>query len=125
MDITKRIGVSFGAKVVRGAYLERERAVSRKEGYPDPTNPSYEATSVMYDGVVEFMLEQVAQSAGKKCNVIFGSHNESSVLKALSKMDQLGIKPGDNTVVFGQIYGMASNITVKLGIFSSFQDYLR
>lgn len=61
------------------------------------------------------MLKQVAASGGKRCNVIVASHNEESVLKAMSKMKSLGILPSDNTVVFGQIYGMAFNITVKLG----------
>lgn len=61
------------------------------------------------------MLEQVAALGGKHCNVIVASHNEASVLMALSKMASLGILPSDNTVVFGQIYGMAYNITVKLG----------
>ncbi len=134
-EVTQRMGVGFGAKIVRGAYLERERQLSAKGNYPDPTNPSYEATSAVYDRfntisemkktfylrlllfrVVEHLLEQVAVSRGKSCNVIVASHNESSVLKAVSKMATLRILPTDNTVVFGQIYGMAFNITVKLGI---------
>ena len=65
--------------------------------------------------VVQHMVEQVAALGGQRCNVIVASHNETSVLKALSKMESLDILPTDNTVVFGQIYGMASNITVKLG----------
>ena len=60
------------------------------------------------------MLEQVAASRNL-CNVIVASHNEASVLKALSKMAILNISADENTVVFGQIYGMAVNITVKLG----------
>jgi hypothetical protein len=43
------MGVGFGAKIVRGAYLERERILSVEGNYPDPTNPSYEATSAVYD----------------------------------------------------------------------------
>lgn len=121
MAMTDRMGVTFGAKVVRGAYLERERFLSRRDGYPDPTNPSYEATTTMYDGVVEHMLDRVAAGrradGGSNINVIVASHNEASVLKALGKMTQLGIRPEDNTAVFGQIYGMAANITVKLGLF--------
>lgn len=48
-EVTQRMGVGFGAKIVRGAYLERERQLSAKGNYPDPTNPSYEATSAVYD----------------------------------------------------------------------------
>lgn len=43
------MGVSFGAKIVRGAYLERERLLSTQGNYPDPTNPTYEATSNQYN----------------------------------------------------------------------------
>lgn len=60
------------------------------------------------------MLKEVAASGGKS-NVIVASHNEESVVRAMSKMKSLGILPTDNTVVFGQIYGMAFNITMKLG----------
>lgn len=65
--------------------------------------------------VVSFLMEQIKLSGGQRCNIIVASHNEASVKKAISKMESLGIKPIDNTVVFGQIYGMALNITVKLG----------
>lgn len=69
-------------------------------------------------------MEQVASSPSR-CNMIVATHNEGSVLRALSKMSSLGILPTDNTVVFGQIYGMAFNISVKLGkfIFSVNQLY--
>lgn len=43
------MGVCFGAKLVRGAYLERERELSLLNKYPDLTNPTYEATSANYD----------------------------------------------------------------------------
>lgn len=60
-------------------------------------------------------MEQVKKSGGNESNLIVATHNEASVKKAISKMGTVGIKPTDNTVVFGQIYGMALNITVKLG----------
>lgn len=47
--MTRQLGVSFGAKVVRGAYLDRERLMAKTGNYPDPTNPDYEATSAMYN----------------------------------------------------------------------------
>lgn len=50
--MTQRLGVTFGAKIVRGAYLDRERSLSVEGNYPDPTNPSYEATTALYDRFV-------------------------------------------------------------------------
>lgn len=42
-------GVGFGAKVVRGAYLERERSRAHEVGYPDPVNATYKDTGLVYD----------------------------------------------------------------------------
>lgn len=42
-------GVGFGAKVVRGAYLERERSRAHELGYPDPVNATYKDTGLVYD----------------------------------------------------------------------------
>ena len=67
-----------------------------------------------YYSVVHHLLGEV-QRVGKACNVIVATHNEASVLNAISRMRELDILPSDNMVVFGQIFGIASNITVKLG----------
>ncbi len=47
-DLLRELGVCFGAKIVRGAYLDRERHLAVQGNYADPTNPNFEATSDMY-----------------------------------------------------------------------------
>lgn len=49
------MGVTFGAKIVRGAYLQRERQLSVEGNYPDPTNPTYEATSEVYNRYIKLL----------------------------------------------------------------------
>lgn len=43
--IAERLGVCFGVKLVRGAYLNKERKLAKEKGYPDPVQPSWEATN--------------------------------------------------------------------------------
>ncbi|XP_071526703.1 hydroxyproline dehydrogenase-like isoform X2 [Panulirus ornatus] len=106
-------GVGFGAKLVRGAYLEKERSLAQKEGYPDPVNDTYEDTNAVYNSMVEVMLREVAEAPLTRA-VVVATHNESSVKLAATKMEQLELDPRAGNVVFGQVYGMAENISVPL-----------
>lgn len=49
LEMMEHLGVSFGAKIVRGAYLEREREYALANNLPDPLNDTYEKTNEMYD----------------------------------------------------------------------------
>lgn len=106
-------GVGFGAKVVRGAYLERERSRAHELGYPDPVNDTYNDTGLVYDSMVELMLREIKANPRSR-SVIVASHNESSVRTAAQKLEKLQLDPQAGNVVFGQVYGMAENISVPL-----------
>ena len=59
------------------------------------------------------MMSHIAK-VGDRCNIVLGTHNEQSVLNAANKLLDLGIAPDSRKVVFGQIYGMADQISVPL-----------
>ena len=59
MEQAKRQNFYFGAKLVRGAYIEQERARAESMDYPDPTNPSYEATTEMYHKTLTECLRRI------------------------------------------------------------------
>ena len=71
-SIVDHHGVHFGAKVVRGAYLEKERKLAKLGAYPDPVNDSYEATGQMYNEVIDFLMDEATKegSSIKSCHVI-------------------------------------------------------
>ncbi|CAL4073731.1 unnamed protein product, partial [Meganyctiphanes norvegica] len=113
LGIASELGFKFGAKIVRGAYLEMERERALTCGYPDPVNDTYQDTNNNYNSIIEMMLKEVKGNPNGR-TVIVASHNEESVKKAAHHIHKLGLDPLRGNVVFGQVYGMAENISVPL-----------
>ncbi|XP_028317933.1 proline dehydrogenase 1, mitochondrial [Gouania willdenowi] len=113
VELSRREGWYFGAKLVRGAYMYQERDRAKEIGYEDPINPDYEATNRMYHKCLEYVLEEIEQS--RKANVMVASHNEDSVKFTLEKMNEMGLSPTENKVYFGQLLGMCDQISFPLG----------
>ncbi|XP_038056444.1 hydroxyproline dehydrogenase-like isoform X2 [Patiria miniata] len=107
-------GICFGVKIVRGAYMDAERAYAAEHGLEDPVHPSFEATSDMYNAVIAFMLNHIHRNPGR-CGLIVATHNEESVLRAVIRMEELELSPTSGEVIFGQILGLSDRITVALG----------
>lgn len=82
MELARREGFKFGAKVVRGAYIDQEKARAKVMGYEDPIHPNYQATCDSYDKVVSTILGEVRKSGA---NVVVASHNEESVVFTLQR----------------------------------------
>ncbi|XP_062941775.1 proline dehydrogenase 1, mitochondrial isoform X4 [Cynocephalus volans] len=113
VELARREGWCFGAKLVRGAYMAQERARAAEIGYEDPINPTYEATNTMYHRCLNYVLEELKHNA--KAKVMVASHNEDTVRFALSRMEDLGLHPADRQVYFGQLLGMCDQISFPLG----------
>ena len=77
-------GACFGLKLVRGAYMEKERSMAAKQGYPEPVHATFEDTSKMYQASVDYLLEKVAENP-QKYFVMVATHNKSSVTHALQR----------------------------------------
>ncbi|XP_041760773.1 proline dehydrogenase 1, mitochondrial isoform X1 [Anopheles merus] len=120
LEQAKRQNFYFGAKLVRGAYIEQERARAAALGYEDPTNPSFEATTEMYHKTLTECLRRIrilkdANIDPKKIAIMVASHNEDTVRFAIEKMQEIGIHPEDKVICFGQLLGMCDYITFPLG----------
>lgn len=120
LEQAKRQNFYFGAKLVRGAYIEQERARAAALGYEDPTNPSFEATTEMYHKTLTECLRRIrllkdANIDPKKIAIMVASHNEDTVRFAIEQMKEIGIHPEDKVICFGQLLGMCDYITFPLG----------
>nr|XP_055035274.1 proline dehydrogenase 1, mitochondrial isoform X2 [Misgurnus anguillicaudatus] len=113
VELSRREGWYFGAKLVRGAYMYQERSRAAEIGYEDPINPDYEATNRMYHKCLEYVLEEI--HLNKAANVMVASHNEDTVKFTLEKMNEMGLSPTENKVYFGQLLGMCDQISFPLG----------
>jgi proline dehydrogenase len=105
----KAKGYKLGFKIVRGAYLEKENDRAKEKGYPTPICASKQATDNEFNGVVNYILENLDD-----ISLFLGSHNEDSSYQAMEKMKSLGIATNDPRVWFGQLYGMSDHITFNL-----------
>ncbi|XP_041452062.1 proline dehydrogenase 1, mitochondrial isoform X2 [Drosophila obscura] len=120
LEQAKRQNFYFGAKLVRGAYMDQERARAQALGYPDPVNPTYEATTDMYHKTLSECLRRIklmkdCGDDARKIGIMVASHNEDTVRFAIEQMNQIGISPEDKVICFGQLLGMCDYITFPLG----------
>jgi proline dehydrogenase len=99
----------LGVKIVRGAYMEKERKRAIEKNYLSPIQPSKESTDNDYNAAVTFCIDHIENIA-----VIVASHNEESNLLATQLLDKKGLPHLHPHVHFSQLYGMSDNITFNL-----------
>ncbi|XP_073492116.1 hydroxyproline dehydrogenase-like [Aquarana catesbeiana] len=114
LDTAVGLGLCFGVKLVRGAYMDKERKLAKVKGYPDPIQPDWEATNRSYNGSLDKLLDLIGRE-GQRYNLIIASHNEESVLHAVRRMTELAIDKHSGAVCFGQLLGMCDHVSLTLG----------
>ncbi|CAB9505872.1 Proline dehydrogenase 1, mitochondrial [Seminavis robusta] len=116
MERSERHSFHFGAKLVRGAYMEGERALAESLDYPSPIHDTIEDTHACYNDSVDFLLRQSVEAVDdRKVELMLASHNQGSIEKAIQTMDELDIDPQSSTISFAQLYGMQDMLTYNLG----------
>ncbi|MFA6769753.1 MAG: proline dehydrogenase family protein [Bacteroidales bacterium] len=98
-----------GIKFVRGAYMEEERALAEKNGYPDPIHPTKEATDNCYDSGLKYVMEHI-----DSFELFSGTHNYESNFLLAELIEEKKLKRDDQRIYFSQLYGMSDNITFTL-----------
>jgi len=104
-------GFHLGAKLVRGAYLEKEISRAEKIGYPNPIHSSKEGTDQDYNEAILFSLHHLSNLA-----ICVATHNEMSCQLAMREMTRLDIDKNDKRVYFAQLLGMRDNISFNMAL---------
>ena len=108
-QMAKDGGYIFAVKLVRGAYMEKERERAEEKGYPSPIQPDKAATDRAYDEAIEYCIENVENIA-----FVAATHNEKSSQVLVSLMEKYGISHNHPHVFFSQLYGMSDNLSYVL-----------
>jgi proline dehydrogenase len=99
----------LGAKIVRGAYMEKERKRAGQMNYPSPIQPDKKATDKDFNEAIQFCIDHIDRVA-----VVVASHNEYSNLLTTQLLQEKNLPLNHPHVHFSQLYGMSDNITFNL-----------
>lgn len=102
----------IGIKLVRGAYMEKERERAFKKGYKDPICASKNETDTLFNDTLKYIVENL-----KDIELFAGTHNEESTVLLMNLLKQKNISENDPRVWYGQLYGMSDHISYNLSFF--------
>jgi len=105
----KEEGFKIGMKLVRGAYMEKERERAKKLGYEDPICVDKKATDENFNATQAYMIENI-----NDMSIYSGTHNEESSLFLTKLIDKYKLSKNDKRIWFGQLMGMSDHITFNL-----------
>jgi proline dehydrogenase len=99
----------LGAKIVRGAYMEKERKRAEEMGYPSPIQPTKEAADYDYNEALKFSIKHIDRIA-----IVAGTHNEKSCQLLAELLNDKNIDPKNPHAYFSQLLGMSDNLSFNL-----------
>lgn len=105
----KENNLKYGVKLVRGAYMEKERNRAIEKGYPSPIQPDKATCDKDYNLALEFLTDNI-----EYVGVCAGSHNEDSSALLADLMTKKGIAKDDKRFYFAQLLGMSDHISYTM-----------
>ena len=105
----KQRGYFVGAKLVRGAYMEKERQRAEDKGYQDPIMPDKKSTDRQYDDALGYCVENI-----DNLELCSGSHNENSNYLLANLIQRRNLTMDDKRIYFAQLFGMSDHISFNL-----------
>jgi proline dehydrogenase len=99
----------LGFKLVRGAYMEKERARANELKYLDPIQPNKESTDRDYNEALNLCIKNI-----QKVSICAGTHNEVSSLNGVQWLQEMNVASTDSRMYFSQLLGMSDHISFNL-----------
>lgn len=109
IEQAKTAGYKLGIKLVRGAYMEKERERAKLKGYPSPIQPDKQSCDRDFDAALKLMMDNI-----ESMSFCAGTHNESSSLLLSQLIEEKGLDISDERVYFAQLLGMSDHISFNL-----------
>ena len=108
-EAAKAKGMKFGLKIVRGAYMELERARAAQMGYPSPIQPNKPATDHDFDEIIRYFIDNI-----DTIHFMVATHNENSSQLLAQLINERGLPRNHSHIYFSQLYGMSDHLTFNL-----------
>ena len=102
-------GFYLGLKIVRGAYMEKERARAKEMGYPSPIQPNKEATDRDFNNIIRYFIDNV-----DTISFMVATHNEKSSQLLATLIEEHNLPRNHPHIYFSQLYGMSDHLTYNL-----------
>lgn len=99
----------LGLKIVRGAYMEKERERALSMKYASPIHKDKESTDIDYDLAINFCIKNI-----DRISICAGTHNEASSMKLVELMQERKISKQNESIYFSQLLGMSDHISYNL-----------
>ena len=107
--IAQSEGFYLGLKIVRGAYMEKERARAKKMGYPSPIHPNKKATDSGFNEIIHYFVDNV-----DTISFMVATHNEESSQLLATLIEKHNLPHNHPHIYFSQLYGMSDHLTYNL-----------
>jgi proline dehydrogenase len=108
-ELARINGFHVGAKLVRGAYMEKERKRAAEKNYPSPIQDSKFDSDKDYNLALKFCVDHI-----DRFGLCAGTHNEKSSLYLTELMEKRGLPNNDKRIYFSQLLGMSDHISFNL-----------
>lgn len=105
----KQKGYLLGLKLVRGAYMEKERERALQKNYPSPIQDNKKAADYDYNQALKYCIDHIDEIA-----ICAGTHNENSSMLLVNLMKEKKVAINSQQVWFSQLLGMSDHISFNL-----------